>query len=883
MVRGEAGIGKTSLLDYAAAQATDLQVLRARGVTFESELAFSALFELVRPLLGLLDELSPVQADALRVAFALGGEGQVNRLAVYGATLALLAAAAEQAPVLCLVDDAHWLDQASAEALLFASRRLLAERVALVFATRDVPGFVAPALAELRLSGLATDAGIQLATAAGMSTRAAAQLVAATAGNPLALVELPGTLTEAQRLGTVPLDQPLPTASQVEAAFLTQARSLADETWRGLVLCATSETGELAVLASALEAAGLNLAALDPAVAAGLISVRAGTVTFRHPLVRSAVHSAAGPGLRQAANLAMAAALTSPDEADRRAWHLAAATTGQDEKIAAELAETAERAQRRGGVVAEARAFERAAQLSPDPYRRGQWLYGSAQAWMNTGAHEHAMVLIAEMLALPGATDLRCRALGLRAHVDLQQGRADAVGDAFLADAESYAEAEPAAAGVMTSAAVNACWIRLDIRRMLRVCRRVAELVAPDGPNDRLPKASIRLAAVQVLAGWPEGTALALACVPVCQRHPATGASAELAEVLTWIEEFDLARTLLEREVSEARRMDDVFLLGYALPRLADLEIRTGRLHAAHSAAGEAVEVSRQVGLAAQGAHALTVLARVQALLGNESDARQHAGEALRVSPDGFLDVEALARYARGLAALAAGQSAAAITDLVWVDDVLRRGGVVETGLIPVTADLAEAYARLSRPEEALAVITRLEAVVAQTNRAAARAGAARCRALLAEDAELDDAFGDALRVAEAAPPLERARTLLCYGQRLRRARRRREARAQLRAALALFDAAGAGGWARQCRTDLEATGRPADARVDDQPSQLTPQEWQIALTVAEGLTNREIAARVFLSPKTVEYHLGNVYRKLALRSRHELIRHLSHRPVDGG
>ncbi len=879
VLRGEPGIGKTTLLEYAAGRADGMTVLRARGVAFESELAFSGLYELVRPVLGYLDELPPVQADALRVAFALSGDGTVNRLAVYGATLGLLAAAADTTPVLCLIDDAHWLDPASAEALLFAARRMLVDPVAVVFAARDSPGFAAPGLTDLVLSGLGPAAGARLATRSGMAPRAAAELVAATAGNPLALVELPATLTEAQRRGRAPLDQPLPTAGRVEAAFLAQARSLAEDTWQALVTCAACDTGEMAVLARALRVDGLELAALDPAVAAGLITVRAGVVTFRHPLVRSAVYSAAGPGQRQSAHLAAAGALTGSEDADRRAWHLAAAAPAPDEQVAAALAETAERALRRGGVVAKARAYERAARLSPDPEVAAQRLFEAGSAWLNAGVSEHAAALLDEVATSTGRPNLKCQTESIRAYLALQRGETRAVGAAFIAQAESYASTDPYAAGEMMSSAVNHFWARLDIAGMLRLCQRVTELTTPDPWDQQVyPKGLIRLASAQVLAGLPEGSELARSCVVNCRYHPDGGTRAELAEVLIWIGDHDTARDLLTADVDQAGQGNNVFLLGYALTRLALLETRSGRLHVAHRAAGEAVQIAEQVGQRSQQAQALARLCLVEALRGAEERCRELAERASQASPDGFLDVAAQIRYALGVCAMSAGRFAEAVPDLEWVDEVLRQGGVVESGMLPAVADLAECLARTGPPERAAVAIGALAAVATRTGRAAAGSALARCRGLVAAEDALDETFGVALELSLATgEPLEQARTLLCYGQRLRRAKRRRDAREHLYTALALFQEAGAAGWARQCQTEIDATGPHAAARDDASAEQLTGQEWQIALTAAEGLTNREIAARVFLSPKTVDYHLGHIYRKLGLRSRHELIRHLSH------
>ncbi|WP_204010611.1 helix-turn-helix transcriptional regulator [Virgisporangium aurantiacum] len=909
VIRGEAGIGKTTLLERAVDVARDsgMRVLRACGAAFESELPYSTLYGLVRPVLALLDELPAPQADALRAAFAIGGTGPVNRLAAYGATLNLIAAVAERTPVLCAVDDAHWIDRASAEALLFAARRLLAERVAIVFTARRPggEGLDAPGIANMVLMGLDEAAGVRLATAAGMAPAAAVHLVAATAGNPLALVELPATLTAAQRSGRVPLDDPLPAASRVEAAFLGQARLLPDAAWRALVTCAVSETEELATVERALARGGLALWALDPAVAAGLVTVPPrrttepgdGTtprsaadpvgVRFRHPLVRSAVHAAAGPGLRRWAHLAVASVLTSDDEADRRAWHFAAAASGPDEVVATALAETAERALRRGGVVAQARAFERSARLTPDPDLRADRLVRAMWAWSDSGAGDHAVALADEVRALTGRSGPRCEAARMRAFTALRLGDLTAVGDAYLAEAESYAATDPAGAARMLGGAINRCWAALDLPLLLRVCRRLSELAdsaADESSGQRAGwlKHKVQWAAAQVVAGRPEGADLARACVPACASVPADGTAAELAEVLLWLGEHTTARALLEPEIAAARQRNDVLLLAYALTRLAGLESRTGRLRAAHRAAAEAVQIAEQIGFPSQRAHALTMLAVVDALLGNEADCRAHADLAVRIGPPGYRDVAARARYAVGIAAIQAGRYRDAVDALEWIDETTRDVGLVEPNWLPVAGHLAESYVHLKRPDRAIAVIERLEYHGTRLGRRTALAAASRCRGLLAADDAVDDAFKAALAACDDLDaPLERAQTLLCFGQRLRRARRRRDARHHLADALARFETAGAAGWAELCRREIRATGRQAEQR-DDRARELTPQQWQVALNAAQGLTNREIAVRVYLSPKTVDYHLGHIYRKLGLRSRQELIRRLSREPTTG-
>jgi DNA-binding CsgD family transcriptional regulator len=878
VLRGSAGVGKTALLDYCGVRADGMRVLRATGVPFEAELPFSALYELVRPLLDLLDEIPGQQADALRAAFALAGAaGSVNRLAAYMATLSLLATAAERGPLLCLVDDAHWIDHASTEALLFTARRLLADRVAILFAARPTAGFDAPGLPELPLSGLTPDAAVLLAMRSGLDRQVAAELAVATEGNPLALIELPATLTEGQRRGRLPLDHPLALAERIEATFLAQARGLPADAWRAVIVCALSEAGDLVLLERVLKAEGLDLGALDPAVDAALIRVAGQEVVFRHPLVRAAVHSMVGPGQRRSVHLAIATALAvDPDAVDRRAWHLAAAATGPDEEVAALLAGSAERAQRRGGVVAGARAYERSARLTPDPDARADRLIRAARAWTNAGVSGRGVALNEEALTLTGRADLRCAARGALTHVALQHGDAAAADEAYLAEAETYARTDPAGAGRMVSGAINRCWARLDITGMVSVCGRAVELLSiPSGPM--WPKGPIRLATAQVLAGLSTGPALARDWAAAATAR-VDGTATELAEVFTWIEDYDSARSLLEPEIRQARAAGDLYLLAYALPRFAWLECRIGRLGSAYRAGAEGALIGEQVGLPTVWTEALAALVLVEALLGEESEALSHLESAHGIVPAGFEDLEAKIRYVGAMTSVVAGRWTEAATDLERIDAALRSGGVVESGWLPVRSELAEAYAHLSRPDLAAELVRELPADPA---RVSTRAAVARVHGLIAPEGELDEAFAAALAAADpAVVPLERARTLLCYGQRLRRAKRRRDARERLTAALALFANLGAQGWAQRCRTEINATGRRAPDNGGGAAHRLTAQERQIALHVAEGLTNREIATRIFLSPKTVEYHLGNVYRKLNLRSRPDLIRHLARLPA---
>ncbi len=407
VLRGDPGIGKTALLEYAIERAEGFRVLRAVGIESESKLAFSGLHQLLRPVLGALDQVPEAGAEALRRSLALAEPGEVNPFLVYAGALQLLAAAAEREPILAVVDDAHWLDPASAEAITFAARRLEAESVAVLFAVREgeTTRLDARGIPELWIKGLSAEAaGELLAEVNGGSIAAAVagRLVAATEGNPLALVEIPPMLSEGQRAGTDPLDDPLAVGESVERAFLSRARSLSPRAREALLIAAASDSGDLAAIA---RAGGGSVAALDEAEEGGLVRVHGGELSFRHPLVRSAVYAAASAGARREAHAALAEAFGEED-ADRRAWHLAAAAIGPDEAIAAALEGAAERARGRGGVGAEARLLERSAALTPDPDQRASRLGQAGWAAFFAGWSDEALALLEQRpAACRGSTD----------------------------------------------------------------------------------------------------------------------------------------------------------------------------------------------------------------------------------------------------------------------------------------------------------------------------------------------------------------------------------------------------------------------------------------------------------------------------------------------
>ncbi|MGW1867763.1 AAA family ATPase [Streptomyces mauvecolor] len=884
VLRGEPGIGKTALLDHLAENADGCTVVRATGVEFESELALASLSELIGPLFEVLRELPARYADVLMAlvpqkiddsaAPTVAGGG---RHAIYAATLALLTAAAARRPLLCLIDDAHWIDDVSAAALLFTARRLLADPALIVFATRDVPEFDAPGIETLRLEGLNEQASLRLlARTANVPPLVGARLAALTMGNPLALLELPRVLPLESAAGLSELVEPLPTTKLLQRAFAASLVSMPTRQRQALLVCAAAGSAELEVVARALGALGIHLAALDEGTVSGLVQITGRTVTFRHPLIRSAVYAQAGPGERWQAHAALADACTSPKDADRRAWHLACASVGPDEQIAAALVATADRARRHGGIVAQAAALERAAELTGEPVLRARRICAAVTIWSAAGALDHSEALLDQAEVLAGDNvSARIEVLGERAYHAVLRGRTGDVFDALVAEAAGAGPEDRLAAGRVLSLAMNAPLARWDVGATLEVCTKVMTLTAPDGhPNPSFPKGAVRLALAQVLAGQAAGADLARACVAVCERHVPNGACAELAEVLMYVEDYDVARRMIDHDVAAARAVGDIALLGYGLRRRAQLEIRVGRPLAAYSDALECAGLADVMAQPTTIAASRATLAMVSAVLGRADDCSAHAQEAMRLCPDD-LETAARVRYAVGLAALAGGRIDDAVAELGRADMMLR--AVVEPAVVPVAADLAEALVRAGRPDEARRVLDRLDAAVAATGRRGRRAAALRCRALLARGAGAGPLFDAALQAhRDVDEPLERARTLLCQGQWLRRSRRRQDAYQPLAASLEVFESAEAKLWAEQARHELTVLGLrtvPSAGRPD--LGVLTPQEWRIAWAAAQGRTSREIAAEVLLSVRTVDYHLGNVYRKLGVSSRRALIRQL--------
>jgi DNA-binding CsgD family transcriptional regulator len=874
VLRGEPGIGKTALVEYAVRRATNMLVVRAEGVQSEAEVAFGGLLEVCRPLLPKIGDLPTRQASALRAALALETGAPPDRLTVGAATLTLLAAAAEDTPLLVAVDDAHWLDAESAEALSFAARRLQAEPVAVILAARigERQEFDPSGLTEILLPGLSLEATRALLDA---TEDAAARLHIVTGGNPLALLELPERPDDPGTAGMPP--QPIRVGERLEAAFAARAGSLEDHTRESLLVLAASSTEDAAVVAAALEASEHSMEDLAPAEDAGLIRITLASVRFRHPLVRSALYHSAAPSARRAAHAALARALDDHDPA-AAAWHRAAATTGPDESVAAALEQTGDRSGSRGASSAAAAAYEAAASLSRTRQTRARRLgLAGRQAWL-AGQAQRARSMVDE--AAVGCDDdaVRAELLHLGGEIEQFTGRPAVAHMMLLQAAELAHPLDATRAALILGEAADAC-LHLDGTAYEATATAFRKLVLPPGGVGEFRR-QIALSQVAIHHGSRAFEEHARAATRLLETG---GVELHTPRDFVWagrahwgLGEYDDCRRFAETAAARARESAPG-ALPEGLRLLAQASHVSGRWNSAYAAASEAVELAAALGQRMVQCACSALLAAIAAQRGHADACRKHADEATRLADELEMGVYRLrAERALALLALGTGQLDDAIEKLQQVALSLSASGNREFFISPAP-DLIEAFVRAGRAAEAGPILRELEPIAGPP--AGELAILDRCRGLLAE-ADFDAPFCRAIaNHALWDNPFELARTHLCFGERLRRARRRREAREQLRAANAIFDSLAAAPWAARAASELRATGEKVRRRSSAEEEELTPQELQVAVHAAEGTSNREIGATLFLSPRTVEFHLTRVYRKLNIHSRAELIRRFSAGP----
>jgi DNA-binding CsgD family transcriptional regulator len=879
VIFGDPGVGKSALLEDACGRAAGMRVLRGSGVESEAQLPFAALHQILRPVLGHVDHLPEPQAAALRGALGLAEGVSDDRFLVSLAALSLLSEAAEHEPLLCLVDDAHWLDDASADALVFVARRLEAEGILLLFAAREGEGrrFEPRGLPELRLGGLdraAAGALIDEHAGGALSREIRERMIAETAGNPLAVIELCSTLSPDQLSGAEPLLAPIPVSARVERAFLERVRRLPEETQTLLLVAATDDSGELATVLRAADELGAPAEALDAAEQIGLVQVRADRLELRHPLVRSAVYQGAPLSKRQSAHRALAAVLESEAEADRRAWHLAAASIEPDAGVVGELERAARRARRRSAFTPASLAFERAAALTEDDHERARHLIAAGEDAWQGGDIQRARTLLERARPLTadpvGQADI-AQFLGLiemtagtpaRACEDLVRTAQEVIGldewrALHLLSIASVSSIYGGRKELSTEIAVLARDLSLDHSPLGRLL--VEFLLGLDAHcrgDFREAATRFRRAIAETVADGEQMPAL----------DPAWLLFAGRAAIYLGDDEA-IARAA-RAAAARARASGLLGGLSHILPRLAYADLWAGRWASALVHTREALELGREHQQPYLIADQLSVLALVLAHRGEEEECRAVVAEARELAlPHGFTPPTEFTAWALTLLELGLGRA----------EEAFRRAREITATLLSflATLDRVEAAVRAGEEESAREWLAAFEPWAESLEVAWARAVALHCRALLADDeAETERYFREAITVhADATRPFERARTELAFGECLRRSRRRVEAREHLRAALDQFEMLGATQWAERARVELRASGQTARKRDPSTRGDLTAQELQIARLVAEGLSNREVAARLFLSPRTIDFHLRNIFRKLEISSRIELAR----------
>jgi DNA-binding CsgD family transcriptional regulator/tetratricopeptide (TPR) repeat protein len=895
VIRGDPGIGKSALLQYAKEQASGMAVLEARGLEAEADLAFSGLSDLFRPVLDLLETIPQPQSEALAGALGLGPPVAGDRYVVCVATLSLIAAAAEARPVLAVVDDIHWLDGASGEALRFAGHRLEAEPVALMMACRTSVGspVEGSGFEELNLAGLDRSAASDLLEdriRRPIAAHVIDRLVGVTGGNPLALCELAAGLSARQLVGEQAFEETPFSTADMERALVGRIERLNMQTRQGLLIVAAG-SGITSTVGAAFELLGLPLACLEPAAEQGVTRVEEERIVFSHPLLRAAVYDPASVGERVRAHAALAEGLIvevereeagargqqSRSVTERRAWHLAAAARHPDESVAAVLESAAGSAAERGGYAASASALERAAMLSPSGTDRARRLVAAARGWQLGGSPERALGLLDGALSLVGDVRQSAEIQHLRAQVEMSQGAFAVAAEMLEKEAATIAALDEAQAALMLADAALAASTVGQIESALRLGRQAQALGRRSGGMAEVA-ADMIFGGLLVLSGETnEGRSLVLrhARLPEGQEPPPVVLQI-LPTVLIVLEEYERARSLLDWLVESARALSAPALLVPALMLYADLGYRTGDWLGAYANAAEGLRLARETN--GNVIYGLTYLAQVEAGRGLENDCRAHIAELAALGSR--FEVGAALTYGHaflGRLALGLGLIEEAILELEAAAALTERHKAREPNWVQEAPDLIEAYVRAGRVADAAEALSALEEKATGTESIWARAAAARCRGLLADERSFEQRFEEALAWHERrVTPFERARTELCFGERLRRSGRAADAERHLRSALDAFDHIGAGPWTARTRAELGASGDKPQSSNDVSLRSLTPHEVQVALIVGRGATNKEASAALFISPKTVEAHLHHVYVKLGIRSRTELARVLA-------
>jgi DNA-binding CsgD family transcriptional regulator len=865
-VQGDPGIGKSALLKRLIDSSAGFRVVQAVGVQGELDLPYAGLQQLCRSMLDTVDLLPPPQRQALQVAFGLSSGEAADRYLVGLAVLSLLSEVAAPQPLLCVVDDAQWLDTETMQALAFVARRLQADTVALVIASR-VPIDDLSGLPALRLGGLTlahARALLDSAVVGHLDGSVRERFLAETHGNPLAVLELPDALTPAEAATGILHRQGDTLSSRIEESFRERLRALPDETRRLLLLAALEPLGDPLLLNRGAGSLGITLEAADPAEEAGLLEIRE-RWTFRHPLVRSAVYRSATPHARREAHSALAEATDPELDPDRRAWHRAQAAAAPDEGVAAELVRTAARAKSRGGLAAAGAFLERAAALTPDAGMRAERALAAAEVMYEAGAFETVENLLRGVAAAEPDDLQAARAERLQAQVTLAIAGPGKAAMISLLRAADRLEQLDHALGHAAHLEVLHTAFHLQSAETIEAVADSLD-VSPTSGRDGVIELFVQGFAQWMKNGYPAGTELLREAMVTLRDRPKLEAPelplliyTETVTRSTW--DLDSSETLARRSVELARDSGAFSTLPSCLGYSAWTQVAAGDFAGAMRDLAEARAVYEATG-------ATYIEGDIAAWLGawqfEESDALSRIGELQDADPTEYI----LYDCARSLVYNGAGRYEAALEAAQRSCD-LHPSGTHGWGLV----ELVEAAARSGEIERARGALPPLIDRTRYASTEWALGLEERSVALVSDDGAVAERHYQAaiehLTRARTRPDL--ARAYLVFGEWLRRENRRIEAREQLRTAVEMFDEIGIPGFAARARRELAATGETARRRVDETRADLTPQETQIVRLASEGLTNPQIGARLFLSPRTIEWHLRRTYPKLGISSRREL------------
>jgi ATP/maltotriose-dependent transcriptional regulator MalT len=880
LIEGEPGVGKTALLDDTVDQAAGLTVLRAKGVESEVDLPCGGLAQLAGRITDLVRYLPSPQRNALQAALALEDSPQPvsDRFAVGAGLLGLLALAARKSPLVVVVDDAHWLDGPTIDALHFAARRLDAEGILLLIGSREAdrgrPWF--DGVPRLALNGLDLPAAQQVLARHGvedLSAERLSRLVKMTGGNPLALVELPRLMTLPELTGQIPEHHPPPVGSLLQVAYGRRLSSLPEKSQDALLVLALLDSADRRTVDACLNAFGTGIADLEPAEDALLISFSADGPVFNHPLIRSAVVQTVPPARRRKGHAAAAAALagsTVPVDRARRAWHAAAAVTGFSEEAAVLLDQAAAQALQLAGHLSASLAWERAAELSPAEADRSRRLLAAAESAYNAGEADRARRLVDTLGHLQLDPETQCETARVAGLLETWAGHPR---EAYrrLTETASWAAADHplSAARLLMEATVSAVLAGHTERALSTAARARALTEDRDAMlalASQLTEGFVRISRGESALGLPLIDLDDAVIAFVAADPNALTFASMLMFCRILVDEFGAAERLQQTVSDLATQTGAAGLMPFALASRAVVAYRRGSWEVALALASEATQLAVDTARVNDHIQALGLVALVEASRGQETEARKHLAEVrARAVTAGASAVEAQALTFTGLLELTLGRPGEAVVVLESARQICTDLGLLELAHWQWAPELCEAYVRLGRPADAQPVADLLDWHAARTDRPIVAALAARCHGLLLTGTEAEQCFTTALSWHDrAGRPFERARTQFCFGEQLRRAKQRTRAREQLESAWKTFRALGARPWEERCRAEIAATGVQLAPVRQGPAALLTPQELQVALIVAAGASNREAACRLFLSPKTVEYHLKHVYDKLA-------------------